>query len=776
MTQTYEQFIASKRIISQASGFTIDRDRINPMLFSFQEDIVHWALRRGKAALFADCGLGKTPMQLEWAQQVVNHTGGNVLILAPLAVSKQTQREGEKFGINVTVCKTGEDMRPGINITNYDRLHHFNAADFSGIVLDESSILKAQFGTMRRQITEFGADIPYRLCATATPAPNDLVELINHAEFLSIMNEGEIKGLFFTQDGNSSNKFRLKRHAETEFWKWMASWSVALRKPSDLGYDDDGFVLPPCDVKQVTVDLDAFQTGMLFAVEAVGLEEQRAARKASLEDRVAATAELVNDGDEPWLVWCDMNYESEALRKAIPDAIEVTGSDSPEHKEDAMIGFSEGRYRVIVTKPSICGFGMNWQHCANVAFVGLSHSYEQYYQAIRRTWRFGQKRTVNVYVITSTADGAVIQNIERKEKQAMDMFDNIVHHMAVNTDLGATKREEMEYTEDVATGKDWTLYLGDSVKTIDNLKDDSIGLTVFSPPFPGMYVYTNSPHDMGNVTDIDQMVDQFAFLMGKDKLYRAMMPGRNVFIHITQGVAQKGRDGYIGLKDFRGKIIQMMSDIGWIYYGETVIDKDPQLKAMRTKDHGLMFKSLVTDAARMHCALPDQLLQFRKPGDNPEPIRAGKHLGAEGWVTNFEWILWARPVWYAADYQPGTWRVDYNGDSNPDGIRETDVLNVRQARDTDDERHLCPLQLPVIDRVVKVWSNPGDIVYSPFAGIGSEGVVALQNGRAFVGGELKKSYWRSAVQNLQNAVAENGQQSLFDLMGIEQDDFVEATL
>lgn len=358
----------------------------------------------------------------------------------------------------------------------------------------------------------------------------------------------------------------------------------------------------------------------------------------------------------------------------------------------------------------------------------------------------------------------------------MDMFDNIMHHMAVNTDLGATKREEMEYTEDVATGKDWTLYLGDSVKTIDNLKDDSIGLTVFSPPFPGMYVYTNSPHDMGNVTDIDQMVDQFAFLMGKDKLYRAMMPGRNVFIHITQGVAQKGRDGYIGLKDFRGKIIQMMSDIGWIYYGETVIDKDPQLKAMRTKDHGLMFKSLVTDAARMHCALPDQLLQFRKPGDNPEPIRAGKHLGAEGWVTNFEWILWARPVWYAADYQPGTWRVDYNGDSNPDGIRETDVLNVRQARDTDDERHLCPLQLPVIDRVVKVWSNPGDIVYSPFAGIGSEGVVALQNGRAFVGGELKKSYWRSAVQNLQNAVAENGQQSLFDLMGIEQDDFVEATL
>lgn len=779
MTTDYKQFIESKRIISEPSGFDIDRDDISRMLFPFQSDIVHWALRRGKAALFADCGLGKTPMQLEWAQQVSNYTGGNVLILAPLAVSKQTQREGEKFGINVTVCKTGADVRPGINISNYDRLHHFDADDFAGIVLDESSILKAQFGTMRRQITDFGADIPYRLCATATPAPNDLVELINHAEFLGVMNEPEIKGLFFTQDGNSSNKFRLKRHAETEFWKWMASWSVALRKPSDLGYDDDGFVLPPCDVKQVTVDLDAFQAGMLFAVEAVGLEEQRKARKASLEDRVAAAAELVNGNNDPWLVWCDLNDESTALRRAIPDAVEVTGSDSAEHKEDAMIGFSEGRHRVIVTKPSICGFGMNWQHCANVAFVGLSHSYEQYYQAIRRTWRFGQKRTVNVHVITSTADGAVIQNIERKEKQAMDMFDNIVHHMAVNTDLGTTKRQEMIYTEDVATGHDWTLYLGDSVNTIDNLADDSVGLSVFSPPFPGMYVYTNSPHDMGNVTSIDQMVDQFAFLMGKDKLYRALMPGRNVFIHITQGVAQKGRDGYIGLKDFRGKIIQMMSDIGWIYYGETVIDKDPQLKAMRTKDHGLMFKSLVTDAARMHCALPDQLLQFRKPGDNPEPIKAGltnRYDNPDGWVTADQWILWARPVWYAADYMPGTWKEGNTGESNPDGIRETDVLNVRQARDTDDERHLCPLQLPVIDRVVKVWSNHGDIVYSPFAGIGSEGVIALQNGRTFVGGELKRSYWNSAKQNLERAVAENGQQTLFDLMGIEDREDAELAL
>ena len=760
----YAQFIESKRVYVTPSGFDIDRNALNPMLFPFQRDIVRWALRRGKAAIFADCGLGKTPMQLEWAHQVHQYTGRGVLILAPLAVSQQTVREGEKFGITVHPCKTGRDVQPGVNISNYERLHHFDPAAFGGIVLDESSILKAQFGLLRHEITEFGRAIPYRLAASATPAPNDLVELINHAEFFGIMTEAEIKALFFTQDGNSSNTFRLKRHAEQDFWRWMASWSVALRRPSDLGYTDDGFILPPCHVHQVNVDLDSFQAGMLFAVEAVGLEEQRAARRASLTTRVAAAAELVNNSNEPWLVWCDLNDESAALAKAIPGAVEVVGSDSAEFKTAAMMGFSAGDHRVLVSKPSICGWGMNWQHCANVVFVGLSHSYEAYYQAVRRSWRFGQKRPVNVYVITSTAEGAVVANIERKEQQAMEMFDNIVQHMAVNTDLGAqTVREEMAYREDMAQGHDWQLYLGDSVKTIDHIATDSLGLSVFSPPFPGMYVYTNSPHDMGNVADIDQMIDQFSYLMGPDKLLRAMMPGRNVFIHITQGVAQKGRDGYIGLKDFRGKIIAMMQEHGWIYYGEAVIDKDPQLKAMRTKDHGLMFKSLVTDAARMHPALPDYLLQFRKPGENPLPIEAGRHMGGNGWVSNYEWILWARPVWYAADYMPGTWRPDYNGDGCDFGIRETDVLNVRQARDTNDERHLCPLQLGVIERVVKVWSAPGDIVYSPFAGIGSEGYVALKEGRKFIGGELKESYWRNAIRNLEAAISERGQGMLFDI-------------
>jgi hypothetical protein len=306
-------------------------------------------------------------------------------------------------------------------------------------------------------------------------------------------------------------------------------------------------------------------------------------------------------------------------------------------------------------------------------------------------------------------------------------------------------------------GESWAMYQGDCVHITECLPDDSIGLSLFSPPFPGMYVYTNSAYDMGNVDSIEEMIEQFSYLMGKGGLYRVLMPGRNVFIHITQGVAQKNRDGYVGLKDFRGQIINMMAGIGWIHYGEITIDKNPQVKAVRTKDHGLMFKTLAIDASKMHPGMPDMLLQFKKPGESPAPIQAGeseKYDNPHGWVTQNEWINWARPVWYSADYEPGTWRHDYTGNSCPNGIRETDVLNVKVARDTNDERHLCPLQHGVIERIIKVWSAPGDVIYSPFAGIGSEGVGAVKLGRKFIGAELKRSYYQVALQNLREAEQE----------------------
>lgn len=743
----YQEFLDRKLTRIEPVGF--EAGELNPALFDWQAQIVRWALRRGRAALFEDCGLGKTLQQLVWADEVSRRTGRPVLVLTPLAVANQTVKEGAKFGIDVTLCETGADVNnTGVHVTNYEKLHHFDSLGFGGIVLDESSILKSFDGKTRKALMDFVGEIPYRLCCTATPAPNDLIELTNHAEFLDVMSGKEIAALYFTQDGNTTHKWRLKGHAKKAFWQWMAQWCIAIRRPSDLGYDDGDFKLPELRVHHVELPSEA-QAGYLFAMEAKTLQERRQARRDSLEDKVERCAATINESSEPWSVWCGLNIESEALSKAIPDAVEVRGSDKPADKIDRMIGFSEGRYRAIVTKAGIAGFGMNWQHCSKVAVVGLSDSFEELYQLIRRHYRFGQKNPVDVYVFASEAEGAVVANIQRKEKQAAEMMESIVAEMR-DFNLEKSGRQVMEYRSNVATGEGYKLFLGDSVEQLDEIESGSVGLSVFSPPFPGMYTYTNSPRDIGNSKDIQTLMNHFKFMM--PKILRVTKPGRSCAIHLTQQVAFKGTDGFIGLRDFRGRVIDEMTNAGWIYYGEVTIDKNPQMKAIRTKDAGLLFKSLATDSSRMHMALADYVLQFRKPGDNPEPIRAGisdKYGNADGWITQEEWIRWARPVWYASDWNPI---------GSKDEITESDVLNVVQARETDDERHLCPLQLGVIERCVKLWSAPGDLVLSPFAGIGSEGYVSLKLGRRFVGCELKESYWRSAITSLKRGVKEHREQ------------------
>jgi hypothetical protein len=758
MTIDYLEFIEQKRLTVELSGFDVDVEDMNPALFDWQRDIVKWAIAKGKAALFEDCGLGKTIQQLEWARLVQSHTNQPVIIFAPLAVAKQSKAEGLKFGIDVNIVADQSDIVNGINVTNYHKLHHFSPDGLGGIVLDESSILKGMQGHYRRELTKFAKKIPYKLCCTATPAPNDLLELTNHADFLGIMQQKESFALFFTQDGNSTVKSRLKGHAHGDFWRWIASWSVAIRKPSDLGYDDNGFNLPALNMHESIVAGKRLP-GMIIRVEAQTMSERRAARRESLPRRCQIAADLVNGSDEQWVVWCDLNGESELLTKLIPDAVEVAGKHKEEHKENAMLSFAAGEHRVIVTKPTIAGFGMNWQNCHNMVFVGLSDSYEQMYQATRRCWRFGQTEDVDCHVVTADTEGAVVANIKRKEDQATKLFDEVVQHMTVYSDLNKTRgRDEMEYKERMEEGENWKLYLGDSALTIDNLEDESVGLTVFSPPFPGMYVYTNSVHDMGNVKNNAEMIEQFSYLA--EKILQKTIPSRSCAIHLTQGTMQKARDGHVGLKDFRGQVIEMMSRVGWIYYGEVCIDKNPQVKAIRTKDRGLLFKSLANDSANMHMALADYILQFRKPGDNPDPIRAGiseKYGNLEGWITQEEWIRWARPVWYGADFLP-------EGADDPNPIRETDVLNVRQARETNDERHLAPLQLGVIERCIKLWSAPGELVYSPFAGIGSEGYQAVRFRRRFVGGELKESYFNSAIENLKEAERVKEQKTLFDFM------------
>lgn len=750
---SYGEFLEAKRLTVPSVGFDVDLSALNSHLFPWQARLTQWALRRGRAALWEDCGLGKGLQALEWGRKVAEHTGLPVLMLAPLGVTKQLEHEMMKFGVSgVRRVRDQSEIQSGVNITNYERLHRFGPEGLGGIVCDESGCLKGN-GPLRKGLTEFAEPIPYRLACTATPAPNDTTELINHAEFLGIMKGTEILALFFRQDGNTTHNWRLKGHGEAAFYRWLSSWAVAMRRPSDIGGDDAGFLLPAINFHEHNVET-CLTTHTLFSVDARGIQEQRQARRDTLAERVKRAADLANSNDEQWLVWCDLNAESEALTKSIPGAVEVTGSDTPDHKETAMMGFAEGRVRVLVSKPDIAGFGMNFQRCHNMAFVGLGNSYEKYYQSLRRCWRFGQTQDVHAHVIVSEADGAVVRNIERKERAHNVMMGELVKAMG-NLELAiGSDREEMDYQTAAEHGQAWKLLLGDCVERIREVQSESVGLSIFSPPFPSMYAYTNSARDMGNAQTFSEMIEHFTYLM--QDLLRVTMPGRSCCMHLTQALAFLGKDGYIGMKDFRGETIKAMEAAGWIYYSEVTIDKDPQLKAIRTKDRGLLFKTLASDAAHMRMAMADYLLHFRKPGDNPEPIRAGisaKYGNNDGWITQEEWIRWARPVWYAADWAP-----------DGDGIRESEVLSVHHARDDEDEKHLCPLQLGVIRRAVRLWTNPGDLVLSPFAGIGSEGYVSIQQGRRFVGIELKPTYYRTAARNLKAAETLAGQKtlSLFD--------------
>lgn len=428
MSGSYERFLASKNVIDPDTGLR-DIPPLPECLFHFQRDIVRWALRRGRAALFAGTGLGKTLMTLSWANAIHEATGGNCIILTPLAVAAQFVREGEKFGIPVTQCRTMADVRSGVTVTNYEKIQHFDLAQFGAVVLDESSILKAQDGKTRTALISMCRDIPYRLAATATPAPNDFMELGNHAEFVGSMSYTDMLATFFSHDGGETQKWRLKGHAQGVFWRWMCSWAVMLRHPRDLGYDDFGFDLPPLNQIQHTVDGgDAPLPGMLFAMEAQTMQERLAARRSSVAERVAHAASIT-PSDRPFVWWCHLNAESDALAKAIPGSIEVRGSDSEADKERKLINFSEGRSRVLISKPSICGHGMNWQHCADTGFVGLSDSFEQVFQAIRRFWRYGQTRPVNVHFIAADTEGAVVANLRRKEADAERMAQAMISHM-----------------------------------------------------------------------------------------------------------------------------------------------------------------------------------------------------------------------------------------------------------------------------------------------------------------------------------------------------------
>ena len=728
---SYQDFIESKLVLNEPAGFA--PSALPDGLFDFQAAIVDWAVRRGRAAIFADTGLGKTRMQLAWADQVVRHTGLPVLILAPLCVAQQTVREAQAMGIAEVRYARTKALVIGarIVVTNFEMMDKFHNVEFGGVVVDESSILKSFDGKTRTQIIEQFSATDYRLSCTATPSPNDYMELGNQCEFLGILSRTEMLAQFFTHDGGDTSKWRLKKHGQINFWKWMASWAVYIRNPADLGFDGARYILPPLQTYQHIVDSEFVPDDQLFAAVANTLNERRSAKRASLTDRVQVAAKLVNESADPWIVWCHLNDESTALTRAIPGAVEVTGSMPLAEKEQRIMAFIHGEARVIVGKPSIFGFGLNLQHCAKMVFVGLDDSYEAYYQAIRRCYRFGQTQSTQVHVVSSEGEGAILKNIERKQKQADEMTSSMVAHMREfsQKEIRGAMREADHYQRDQACGNGWDLHLGDCVEVVREIPDQSVGYTIFSPPFASLYTYSASHRDMGNCLSHSDFYQHFGYLVAD--LLRVTLPGRLLSFHCMNLPTTLQREGFIGIADFRGELIRLFIQNGWIFHSEVVIWKDPVTAMQRTKALGLLYKQLKKDSCMSRQGIPDYLITMRKPGDNPDRVTKDPQEFPVGL-----WQRYASPVWM---------------DINP-----SKTLQYRAARDSSDERHICPLQLEVIERGIELWSNPGDMVLSPFAGIGSEGYVALQMGRRFIGAELKPSYWEVAKRNLEAAKREQG--------------------
>ena len=731
--KTYDEFIDSKTKVMAPVGF--EPYPITVQMFEWQKYVTRWAIRQGRAALLEDCGCGKTIQQLEWSRQVAAHTNSPVLILTPLAVAHQTAHEGDKFGITARVVENQEQVKagPGIWITNYEKLEHFDPSAFSGVVLDESSILKAFTGKTRIALTEAFSRTPYRLCCTATPSPNDYTEFGQHAAFLGICSPAQMLATFFINDTFNTGDWRLKGHAEDEFWKWLASWAACISKPSDIGFPDDGYDLPALRMHQVTVEVDELvdvPEGELFRTATLSATTMHKEMRLTSNGRAKRVAELVNSNKKPWLVWCNTNDEADHLVRLLPDAAEVRGSDTTKHKEEAVDGFISGKYRILISKPSICGQGLNLQHCCHVAFVGLSYYFEDFYQALRRSYRFGQKNEVHAYIVQAATEGAILQNINRKIEQHKTMQESMKLAAKAFSENRIKELKKNTGIEERA-GDGWTLYHGDCVRVAKQLPDESIDLCVFSPPFADLFTYSDDLQDMGNCGGLEDFTKHFEFLIAE--IARVMVPGREVAVHCVDLLSTKWKHGKIEFQDFSGEIIRAFWRHGFLFHSRICIWKSPVTEMQRTKAHGLLYKTLKSDSCDSRVGCADYLLVFRKPGENPKPVfKRPETFPVETWQE------YASPVWMTVD--------------------QGRVLNRDGARDQADERHICPLQLDVIERAVTLWSNPGDLVYSPFAGIGSEGYGALNLGRRFVGSELKRSYFEQAAGNLENAKAQLGLQ------------------
>ena len=752
----YLEFLASKRVRASSHGFACEESEVSPKLFPFQRRIVAWSCRKGRAAIFAGCGLGKTAMQLEWsrlvsAQSVRDGGGGRVLILAPLAVTPQTRREGEKFGVIVHVVRSQAEVGgAGVYCANYEMLEHFDPAAFDGVVLDESSILKNFMGKTKQALLDAFERTKYRLACTATPAPNDHLELGNHAHFLGVMASNEMIARWFVNDPMEAGNYRLKGHAEGDFWGWVHSWAVSLEKPSDLGFSDDGFDLPPLVQREVVVKADVTdgaKEGMLFRIGVMSATTIHDEMRRTCRARAEAVAKIVeSEPDEQWLIYCNTDYEADELSRLVPNVVEIRGSDSPEEKERGAIGFADGTIKRLVSKPRIFGFGMNFQNCARVAFVGLSYSFEQLYQAMRRCWRFGQKREVHCYFVRADSEGEVLAVVNTKAAKHEEMKKSMNDAMRREQLSDGMKDYELASTkiEEFAAGESWKIIRGDCVSALRLQPDNSVGLVVTSPPFSNLYIYSDAAEDMGNSTDDGEFMRHFGFLA--KELHRVMIPGRIVALHCKDLPLYKGRDGSAGLRDFPGDLLRSMEAAGFTFHSRVTIWKCPVIEMQRTKNHGLLYKNLRADSSVSRQGMADYVLAFRKwegLDDGTKSAEPVTHTADDFPLE--QWQKWASPVW--------------------DDIQQTRVLDYQDARSDRDERHICPLQLDVIERCIGLWSNRGDLVLDPFNGIGSTGHEAVRMHRRYLGTELKETYCRWAEINLRAAEQTSGTPTLFSGYG-----------
>lgn len=902
--QNYDDFLKNKAIIRQPTGKQISAADVHPILFPFQRDSVVWAVHKGTCAILFDTGLGKTICQVEWGRLI----GGRGLIIAPLTVALQTVQEAKnKLGVEVHYTRSKDDLSPTLNITNYEMIEHFDPQDFEWVVLDESSILKSLNSKTRQLLTDMFAGTRYKLCCTATPAPNDIKEIGYHAEFLGLMRQREMLSCFFRYSQavgmDRKESWRLKKHAVKAFYRWLASWALAIKKPSDMGYSDEGYNLPPLTIETYVSDSHYTPDGMLpgfGGLDGISAIEAKRLRHKVMESRIQAIFDLVNSksleynlgyqtysGDnendtrgtkslqsgmvqeksrqsksaedkrqgqeesettgavrdrheiqgsseavskglgkkesrksksskrssvriddgtvqqsigetelsvrdlrifghdsekhissgrslslneksagialhelqhgigevqgqyrnsgtsdslpkKQWTIWCGLNDEQDRLELLFGDrCISVYGSLPPEEKAKRILAFQNGEYEILLSKASICGFGVNLQNCSEVALCGIDYSWESYYQQIRRFWRFGQKNPVNVHIFIDQQETAIFDEVQKKEREATSMTANLIAAMREYTieELKGLYHDEWKYAQDEASGENWRLLLGDSCLRMKEIPDNSIDISVYSPPFSDLFVYSATPHDLGNSATREEFFEHYGFIIREN--LRITKPGRMCFVHCNDLRSYLNADGYIGLKDFSGDVIAEYQKNGWVFQHRITIQKNPQTQAVRLKDHRLLFITLEKDSLRLTGGQPDYILMFSKPGESEVPVKPieNENLTVDEWQRL--WIQWAAPVWT--------------------DIRETDVLPVAQAKATEDEKHMCPLQLPVIERCLRLWSNPGETLFSPFAGVGSEGYEALRWKRKFLGIELKPEYFNVAKHNLQNAQNLNGQ-------------------